>query len=202
VGVDGAEGGAHHERVGFADVVRLDAGGAGDHGGNGAGGGDGTFGRRAGVVGVGGDEAGAVADEADCLGDALEAVCTGLAEDDVVGGVIGLGVAGFVEGLGETGFADDEGGAARALVGEEAGGGEGGGPDIGVGDVEADALEAGGEIARGVAGVVGEYEEGFAGDAEAGDEGVGAEDEVVLADDDAIHVHEVAVDGLGVGGHG
>ena len=191
VGVDGAEGGAHDEGVGLADVVGLDAGGGGDEGGDGAGGGDEAVVGGACDVGVGCDEAGAGGDKAGGLGDALEAVGEGLAEDDVFGGLVGDDVAGVVEGGGEPGFAEDEGAAAGVLRGEELRGGYGGGIDGGGGHIEADPLEADVEVALGVEGVVGEDEELGAGVAHALDEFIGAGYDLGAADEDAVHIADV-----------
>ena len=74
VRVEGVERGADHERVRLADEIRVDAGRLADKGGDRPRRRERTFGARSCDIRVRGDEAGAVADEPDRLGDALEAV--------------------------------------------------------------------------------------------------------------------------------
>ena len=72
-GLDPVERAAHHQRVRLADEVRLDPGRLGDQRRDRAGGRQRALRRRAGRVGVGGDEARAVLDQPDRPGDGLEA---------------------------------------------------------------------------------------------------------------------------------
>ena len=120
---------AHHQRVRLADVVRLDAGRAADQRRDRARRRQRPVGARAGRVGVGRDEARALADQPDRPRDPLERVRAGLAEHDVVRRAVVQRVAGVVQRGRQARLADHVRGAARALVVQEAGGRERRGPD-------------------------------------------------------------------------
>ena len=200
VRLEPVEGAAHHQRVGLADEVGPAAGGGADQRGDRAGGGQQAGGARAARVGVGRDEPRAAGDQPDRLGDGLERVGAGLAEHDVVGVAVGHHVADVVHRGGQPGLADDVRRAAGALVGEEVGGGEGGGPDRVLGDVDPAAQQPGPQVTGGVDRVVGQHEEGAAGGLERLDELRRPGDGVVLVHEDAVHVGEPGVDPPG-GGH-
>lgn len=181
-GLAGAEAhfgacGAHHDGGGFADGEGLNACGAFDHGDDGTAAGTGSgFGGAIGIE-VGGDEAGALFDQADAAFDHFEGEGAALADDDEVGIVIDDGVAVAVECGGEAVFTDDVSGAAWFLGGEEASGGHGAGKDVVFGGFDAEAAEFEGDVAACALGVIGEEAEGEVVVAEALDEVCGAWDE-------------------------
>ena len=127
-------------------------------------------GARPARVGVGRDEAGAPVDQPDRPGDRLERVGARLAEHDVVGVAVAHDVADVVHRGRQAGLADDVGRAARALVGEEVGRGQGRGPDRLLGHVDPAAQQPGAQVAGRVDRVVGEHEERAAGRLERLDE--------------------------------
>lgn len=145
---------AHHDAAGLADGEGGAAGGAFDHGDDGSAAGSGAGIGGAGGIGVGGDEARAFFDESNTAFDHFEGEGAAFADDDVVRIVIDDCVAVFVECGGESVFADDEGGTAGFLLGEEAGGGHGAGEDVVLIGVEAEAAEFECDIAAGALGVV------------------------------------------------
>ena len=130
MGVDRVQRGAHHQRVGLADEVGLDAGRPADQRGDRAGR------RQRPARATGRSASGLVAmnraperDQADRVGDPLEAVGARLAEHDVVRIAVGERVAGLVQRGRQTGLADHERRAAGALIVEEARGRQRRGPD-------------------------------------------------------------------------
>lgn len=179
---------AHHDAAGFADRERGATGGTFDHGGDGTAAGAYAGIGRAGGIGVGGDEAGALFDEAHAAFDHFEGEGAAFADDHVVGIIIDDGIAVFVEGGGESVFADDEGGAVWFLFGEEAGGGHGAGEDIGFLGVESETAEFECDIAAGALGVIGKEAERDVFVAQALNEEIGTGDQLVAPVDDAVHI--------------
>ena len=124
-----------------------------------------------------------------------EVVLLGLAEDDVLGVVGGEGVAGLFEGLGQAGLADDEGGADRALRGQEPGRGHRRGEQVRFRDVQPAAGEPVRQLPRGVLGVVGDHHEAGVRVEQPLDELLGAGDRVDATDQDAVHVEQEVLRG-------
>ena len=133
-------------------------------------------------------------DQADGLGDALEAVRPRLAEHHVVRVALGQRVAGVVERGREPRLADRERGAAWPLALEEARRGERRRPDRLLRHLEAQRAQPRREVAPGVHRVVREHEEGQAQLPQPGEEAVGARDRVLLAHEHAVHVHQPGAD--------
>ena len=115
--------------------------------------------RRAVRIEVGGDQLGAAEDHPHGRLDHLEVERPALADDDVIGIVIDDGVAVLVQGREQAALADDEGGAARLLLGEKAGRRHGAGEDVLFLDVDAHAAELGDDVAARALAVVGQEAE-------------------------------------------
>ena len=113
---------------------------------------------RAAAVGVGGDEARAVLDQPDRLGDRLERVGAGLAEHDVVGVAVGHHVADVVHRRDQAALPHDVRRTAGALLVEEVGGGQGRGEDVVLRHVDAAAEQPGPQVAAGEDRVVGQQQ--------------------------------------------
>ena len=150
----------HHQRVRLADVVGLPPGRGADQRRHRAGGGQLARLARTARVRVGGDEPGTALDQPDRPGDRLERIGAGLAQHHVVGVAVGHHVADVVQGGGEPGLADDVRRTIRPLVEQELRGGQGGGPDRLLRDVDPAAEQPRAQVPGRVDRVVGQDEEG------------------------------------------
>ena len=154
-----AQAGAHHQRVGLADVIRGFAGRQLDRGDQRAAGGDDALLGRAGQVGVGRDQARALVDQIDRFEDGLVVVGVGLARDNVVRVHVVHHDAGLVQRADQAGRADDIGGSAGLLAGDELRGRERGGVKMLLADLKPHARQLLLELERRALGRVGQEKE-------------------------------------------
>ena len=110
------QSGAHHQRVGFAAEVSLGASGHLD-GGNQrtAGRRDAVF-DRAGDVGVGADQLGALQHQVGGLGQGVQRIGAPFADNDIVGVDVVHGDARVIQSVEQAGLADGKDRAARRLL--------------------------------------------------------------------------------------
>ena len=101
-------------------------------------------------------------------------------------------VAGLVQRRRQARLADHEGGLVARLLGEEGAGGHGGGPDVLLGDPQAGALQARGEVTRGEERVVGQNKEALGGVDPAFNQFGCTGESLLLVHEDAVHVGEPA----------
>ena len=181
----------HHQRVGLSDKVGRPAGGLLDQGGDRARCGQRAGSTRPGGVRVGGDELGAGLDQPDRRGDRLERVGPGVPQHHVVGVPIGQHVPGLVHGRGQPDLADHEGAATRPLRVQELRGGQRGGPDPILRNVQPTAEQPCSQVTPGVDRVVRHDDEVGPMRRQLGDEVIGAGNHVFLVDEHPIHVHQV-----------
>ena len=197
MGTQLVHGRTKHHGVGLAHVIRFALGGRSDQGRHGPGGRQCAFSRGAGDIGVGGDEARPVVDQADRAGDGLKGIGAGLAQHHEIRAGIAHHEAGLVHGRGQPGFADDERRALGRLIGEKSGGGQGRCPDLLLGYLEPTARQLGGQITRGVHRVVGQHQKRRVVVAPMADEIGRARQGLVFVDQHAVHVGQPALDGAG-----
>ena len=115
------------------------------------------------------------------------------ADDDVIGIVIDDGVAVLVQGGQQAAFADDEGGAARLLLGQEAGRRHGAGEDVLLLHLDAHASQLGHHVAARALAVVGQQAEGNVALPQLSDEVVRAGNQFRAPVQHAVHVDQIAV---------
>src|SRR5262249_51615671 len=103
------------------------------------------------------------------------------------------GVAVVVQRRQQAALADDERGAVRLELGEEAGGRHRAGEDVLLADVDAEPLQSRGDVAARALAVVGQEAEGHPRRKQLVDEAVRAGDQRPPPVDDPVHVDQVAV---------
>ena len=195
---DPVQGRAEHHRVRLAHDVGLAVRRLRDECGDGAGGRQDALGAGAGGVRVRDDEAGAGIDEADRLRDRLERIGVGLTDDDELGVVLCHDEPGLVDRRGQPRLADDIGRAVLDLIGQEIRGGHRRGPDVRLGDVESVRAQPGGEVTRGVDGIVRQHQIGDVRLTPLGEQLRGSRQRIVLLDQDTVHIGQPAVDRIAI----
>ena len=199
VGADGVQTRADHDGVRLAHEVGRAAGGGLDHRCHAPGGRQRALVRGAGDIRVGGDELGALLDEPDRVGERVEGVVAGLAQHHVLRVLVRHDVARVVQGGGQAGLTDDEGGRTGRLLGQEGRRGVGRGPDPVLGDLQARALQARGQVTVGEDRVVGQHQEGQIPLLQRVEELLGPGKGAVLAHEHAVHVAQPRADGRKLG---
>lgn len=198
------QGVTHDERIGFADIIGLAAGGQLDGGQQSPAGGDDAVLGRAGQIGIGADKAGAVEDEVRSLDDFVIGVGRRFTDDDIIGIGVVDGDAGFFQGLEQAGIADDKSRAAGMLGRDKTGGGNGGGDKMILTDIDAEPGQPVAQVGRALGRGVGQKNIVFSRCLQPVNEGFRPVEQMGTVINHAVHIADETAfgpDGINVDGH-
>ena len=187
-----AQTGAHHERIGLADVVRGLAGRQLDRRDERTARRNDALLGRAGQVGVGRDETRALVDQIDRLENGLVVIGIGLARDDIIRVDVVHHDAGLVQRADQTGSADDICGCVRLLARDEARRGERRGIEVLLADLQTHACQLLLQLERRTLGGVGQEQKALVFPLKPRNEVRYARKETVAVIDDTVHIADKA----------
>ena len=191
--VEQAQACTHHERIRLADEISLLARRQFNRRDQRTAGGDDAEIRGAGEVAVGGDEAGAVIDEADSLKNHVIVVGICFADNNIVGVDVVHGDAHVVKRVDKTGAADNIGAAAGSLRMNEFGCGLGAGVEMAFVNLQSQTQQLLLQLLRTALAGVGQEQKAFLLLIQPADEFLDTGQQTVAVIDNAVHIADVAL---------